>query len=137
MQTIAVFASSLAALSTCEEALPVSVAPRCTSTTLEEACSARNRLDGVDRVLRRGLNAGHLLADLVGRLRGLLRRRLHFGGDDRKALAGPARAGSMVAFSARRLVRPAIELISSTTSPMRAAALVNSPTQSLVVRALA
>ncbi|MEY9470169.1 hypothetical protein ABH992_002568 [Bradyrhizobium yuanmingense] len=46
--------------------------------------------------------------------------------------ASPARAASMVAFSAKRLVWPAMALMSSTTSPMRAAALDNSLTRSLV-----
>jgi len=49
--------------------------------------------------------------------------------------ASPARAASMVALSASRLVWPAMVLMSSTTSPMRAAAFDNSPTRSLVVRA--
>ena len=49
--------------------------------------------------------------------------------------ASPARAASMVALSASRLVCPAIVLISSTTSPMRAAAFDNSLTRSLVLRA--
>src|SRR3954468_14238256 len=46
--------------------------------------------------------------------------------------ASPARAASMVAFSARRLVWPAILLINSTTSPIRAAAFDNSLTRALV-----
>src|SRR5713226_8240001 len=41
----------------------------------------------------------------------------------------------MVAFKASRLVCPAMVLINSTTSPMRAAAFDNSPTRSLVARA--
>ena len=49
--------------------------------------------------------------------------------------ASPARAASMVAFSASRLVCPAMVLISSTTSPMRLAAFDNSLTRSLVTRA--
>ena len=49
--------------------------------------------------------------------------------------ASPARAASMVALSASRLVWPAMVLISSTTSPMRLAAFDNSLTRSLVVRA--
>src|SRR5260363_27703 len=49
--------------------------------------------------------------------------------------ASPARAASIVALSARRLVWPAIVLISSTTSPIRAAALESSLTCSLVRRA--
>ncbi len=49
--------------------------------------------------------------------------------------ASPARAASMVAFSAKRLVWPAMVLMSSTTSPIRVAAFDNSPTRSLVLRA--
>src|SRR6478672_8535361 len=45
--------------------------------------------------------------------------------------ASPARAASMVALRAKRLVCPAIVLISSTTSPMRPAALESSLTRSL------
>jgi hypothetical protein len=41
----------------------------------------------------------------------------------------------MVALSASKLVCPAMVLINSTTSPMRAAAFDNSPTRSLVLRA--
>ena len=46
--------------------------------------------------------------------------------------ASPARAASMVALRASRLVWPAMVLISSTTSPIRAAALASSATRSLV-----
>jgi hypothetical protein len=49
--------------------------------------------------------------------------------------ASSARAASMVALSASRLVYPAMVLINSTTSPMRPAAFDNSPTRSLVLRA--
>ena len=49
--------------------------------------------------------------------------------------ASPARAASIVAFSASRLVCPAMVLISSTTSPMREAAFDKSLTRSLVLRA--
>ena len=45
-----------------------------------------------DRILGRRLDVGDLLADLVGRLRGLLGKRLHFGGDHGKAAAGVAGA---------------------------------------------
>jgi hypothetical protein len=41
----------------------------------------------------------------------------------------------MVAFNASRFVCPAMVLINSTTSPIRAAAFDNSPTRSLVLRA--
>ena len=50
--------------------------------------------------------------------------------------ASPARAASMVALSASRLVWPAMVLISSTTSPMRLAAFDSSLTRSLVLRGL-
>ena len=46
----------------------------------------------VDRLLGRGLDAGDLLADLAGRLGGLLGQRLHLGGHHRKAAAGLAGA---------------------------------------------
>ena len=49
--------------------------------------------------------------------------------------ASPARAASMVALSASRLVWPAMVLISSTTSPMLLAAFESSLTRSLVTRA--
>ena len=76
------------------------VAAPCSSTAaaMVEAISemlvdgAADLLDRADRLLRRGLNAGDLLADLVGRLRGLLGERLHLGGHDRKAAAGLAGA---------------------------------------------
>jgi hypothetical protein len=61
-------------------------------------------LDRPHRVLRGGLDTGDLLTDLAGRL----------------------------SLSASRLVWPAMVLINSTTSPMRAAAFDNSPTRSLV-----
>ncbi len=66
--------------------------------------------------------SGDLLGDLLGRLGGLARQRLHFGGDDRKPRpASPARAASMVALSASRLVCAAMVLIRPTTSPIRPA----------------
>ena len=49
-------------------------------------------LIAADRLLGRGLDAGDLLADLAGRLRGLLGQRLHLGRDHRKAAAGLAGA---------------------------------------------
>ena len=45
--------------------------------------------------LGRGLDAGDLLADLAGRLRGLFGQRLHFGRHDGKAAAGVAGAGRL------------------------------------------
>src|SRR6266478_3483626 len=44
--------------------------------------------DRVDRLLRRRLDAGNLLADLACSLGGLLGQRLYFGGHNRKAAAG-------------------------------------------------
>ncbi len=121
-------ASDCAADRTCDEAEPVSPAPRCTSVMLERdlrACPERHAgccaqspasprpalppprrssrrsptsgrscslisLIAAHRVLRRRLDAGDLLTDLAGRLRGLLGQRLHFGGHHRKAAAGLA-----------------------------------------------
>ena len=64
--------------------------------------------DGVDRlagVAGNALNARDLVGDFLGRLAGLMGEILHLGGDHRKSLAAsPARAASIVAFSARRLV---------------------------------
>src|ERR1035437_24650 len=51
---------------------------------------AADFLDGVDRLLSRGLDAADLLADLAGRLRGLLGQRLHFRRHDRETAAGLA-----------------------------------------------
>ena len=97
---------------------------------------AADLLDRADRFLGRRLDAGDLLADLAGRLGGLLGQRLDFGGDDRKAAAGFAGARRLDGgIEASRLVCPAMVLISSTTSPMRAAAFDSSPTRSLVLRA--
>ena len=80
-------------------------------------------LDGGDRVLRRRLHAGDLRADLVGRLGGLRGERLTSWATTAKPLpASPARAASMVALSASRLVCSAIAVMSLTTSPMRPAA---------------
>jgi hypothetical protein len=97
---------------------------------------AADFLDGVDRLLRRGLDAADLLTDLTGRLRGLLSQCFDFRSHDRKTAAGlTGRAASMVAFKASRLVCPAMVLINSTTSPIRAAAFDKSLTRSLVLRA--
>ena len=62
--------------------------------------------DGLDRFLRRLLDVGDLGGDFIGRPGGLVGQILDFGGHHGKALAGgsPARAASMVAFKARRLV---------------------------------
>ena len=80
-------------------------------------------IDRADGFFGRGLDAGNLAGDLPGGLGGLPGKGLHLGGHDRESLAGlAARAASIVAFSASRLVWPAMPLISSTTSPIRAAA---------------
>ena len=84
---------------------------------------AADLLDGGDRILRRGLHAGDLRADLLGRLGGLRGERLTSDATTAKPRpASPARAASMVALSASRLVCSAIAVISLTTSPMRPAA---------------
>ena len=49
-------------------------------------------LIALHRLLGRRLDAGDLLADLAGRLGGLLGQRLHFGRHDREAAAGLAGA---------------------------------------------
>ena len=49
-------------------------------------------LDRSDRFLGRGLDTRYLLADFAGRLRGLLRERLHFRRHHGKAAAGLAGA---------------------------------------------
>ena len=87
-------------------------------------------------ILRRRLNTADLLADLAGRFRGLFGESFYFGRNHRKTPTSFASAGSLDGrVSASKLVCPAMVLISSTTSPMRAAALDNSPTRSLVLRA--
>ena len=123
--------SDCAADRTCEEAEPVSLAPRCTSVMLDETCRVPSAacctlreiswvaapcsstaaamaeeisdslsmvplisLIALDRLLRRRLDAADLLADLAGRLRGLLGQRLHLGCHHGKAatcLAGARR----------------------------------------------
>jgi hypothetical protein len=55
-------------------------------------------------MLGRKLHAGDLVRYLVGGLGGLAGERLDLLGHHRKNAAGIARAASMVAFSARRLV---------------------------------
>ena len=121
--------SDCAADRTCEEAEPVSLAPRCTSVMLDADLrgALRGLLDVARNFLRRGallfhraamveeisdirpmvspisliaptkscgrgLDAGDLLADLAGRLGGLLGERLHFGSHHREAAAGFAGA---------------------------------------------
>ena len=121
--------SDCAAESTCDEADPVSLAPRCTSVMWDDTCwvpcaaccTLREiscvaapcsstaaamveeisdsfsmvpliSLMAVTELLRRGLDAGDLLADLAGRLGGLLGQRLDFGGHHRKTATGLAGA---------------------------------------------
>ena len=121
--------SDCAEESTCEDAEPVSLAPRCTSVMLEDTCwvpcaacctlreiscvaapcsstaaamveeisdsfsiVALISLIALTELLGGGLDAGDLLADLAGGLRGLFGERLHFGRHDRKAAAGLAGA---------------------------------------------
>ena len=82
---------------------------------------AGDALDGADRILRRGLHPGDLRADLLGRLAGLGGERLDLEATTAKPRpASPARAASMVALRASRLVCSAIAVISLTTSPMLA-----------------
>jgi hypothetical protein len=69
------------------------------------------------------LHAGDPGADFLGRLGGLAASALTSWATTANPLpASPARAASMVAFSASRLVCSATELMSLTTSPMRCAA---------------
>src|SRR4030088_3542039 len=97
---------------------------------------AADFLDRAHRLLGRGLDAGDLLADLAGRFRGLLGQRLHLRRHDGEAAPGFASTRRLDgAFKASRFVCPAMVLISSTTSLMRAAAFDNSLTRSLVLRA--
>ena len=89
----------------------------------DAADGAADLLDGGDRVVGRRLHAGDLGADLAGRLGGLGGERLDLLATTAKPLpASPARAASMVALRASRLVCSAIAVISLTTSPMRSAA---------------
>jgi len=81
-----------------------------------------------------GLDSADLLTDLAGRLRGLLGQSFHLRRHDRESrgrLHQPAPPRSWHSGPADWSV-PQLVLISSTTSPMRAAAFDNSPTRSLV-----
>jgi hypothetical protein len=74
--------------------------------------------DRLDSIVSRGLDLGDLVSDVLGRLGGLVRQALHLGCHDGEPLpASPARAASIVAFNARRLVWPAMLLIRPTISP--------------------
>ena len=80
-----------------------------------------NRGDGVDRALGVGLNRRDFLADVLGGLGGLLGQFLDFVGDDGESLARfPARAASIVAFKASRLVCCAMEVMTLMTWPISA-----------------
>ena len=69
------------------------------------ADDAADVLDGVDGFAGDLLDVGDLLGDFLGRLRGLARQRFDFEATTAKPRpASPARAASMVAFSASRLV---------------------------------
>ena len=84
----------------------------------------------------RRLDAGDLLADLAGRLGGLLGERLHFGGHDREAAAGLAGAGRLDGGVERQQVGLAgdgVDQFDDVADP--AAAFDSSPTRSLVLRA--
>ena len=92
-----------------------------------------DRTDGADRVGGRALDRGDLRADLLGRLAVCSAR--FFTSEATTANprpASPARAASIVAFSASRLVWLAISLISLTTSPIRVASADRSCTVAFV-----
>ena len=107
------------------------VAARCCSTAAEIAPAMGVHLDDdladaadrLNRLLRHALHGGDLATDLVGRLGGLGCQVLTSDATTAKPLpASPARAASMVAFKARRLVWLATSLIMATTSPIFCAA---------------
>lgn len=165
--------SDCAADRICDDAEPVSEAPRCTSTTLLETCCVpcaacctlreiscvaapcsstaaaivedisekpldRNAdlLDRIGRVLGRRLDAGYLLADFAGRLRGLFGERLHLRcdhGETPTRLAGASGLDGRV--QGKQVGLSCDRWINSTTSPMRAAAADSSPTRPVVRRA--
>src|SRR4029077_4134205 len=80
---------------------------------------ARDRGDFRDRALGRVLDGGDLLGDVVGRARGLIGSALTSEATTAKPLpASPARAASLVAFSASRLGCDAIAEMSPTTEPI-------------------
>jgi hypothetical protein len=117
------------------------VAAPCSSTAaaMVEAISeqpfdgAADLLDRSYRLLGGALDTGDLLADLAGAFAVCSASAFTSEATTAKPRpASPARAASMVALSASRLVWPAMVLMSSTTSPMRAAAFDNSLTRSLV-----
>ena len=119
------------------------VAARCCSTAAETVVEMPEisrmvrgvmPLYGIDHIHRGALNGSDLGADLLGRLRGLSGEIFHLLRHHSETLpASPARAASMVALRASRLVWPAISLISPTTSPMR---LVASPRASTLPETL-
>ena len=85
-----------------------------------------------DRGLGIALDRFDLAADILSRLGRLFRQFLHFIGDYGETLASssPARAASMVAFSASRLVCCAIDVITLITWPISA---LDSPSLAIVV----
>ena len=106
---------------------------RCRTLLLDGRCDRGRDLahladrpaDTADRLhglLGRPLDLADLRADLVGGLAVCVASDLTSLATTAKPLpASPARAASIVAFSASRLVWPAIVSISCTTSPMRCA----------------
>jgi hypothetical protein len=92
-------------------------------------------LDSADRIPRRLLDAGDLLADLASRLRGLLGQRLHFGGNHREAatgFAGTRRFDGGVERQQIGLARDVVDQLDHIADACRAR---ESPTRSLVLRA--
>ena len=86
---------------------------------LTSSIVAPMRADRFDRLLGRGLDLLDLGADVVGGWRGLLGQALTSVATTAKPRpASPARAASMVAFSASRLVWLAMLAIRPTTSPI-------------------
>jgi hypothetical protein len=103
---------------------------------IDLADDAADALDRVDRIASDLLNVGDLLGNLLGRLGGLACQRLDSEATTAKPRpASPARAASMVAFSASRLVCAAMLLISPTTSPILPADVARPCTVPSVCRA--
>src|SRR5215213_513991 len=162
--------SDCAAASTCEDAEPVSLAPRCTSPMLEDTCwvpiDACCTLREISCVAAPCSSTAAAMVEEISDSFSMVPlisliafteswvaawmpvicwpispvalevcSASAFTSEATTAKprpASPARAASMVALSANRLVWPAMVLMSSTTSPMRAAAFDNSLTRPLV-----